>query len=75
MIPKWLTIYLANWPTAFSSINNPSAFEMLYLLKYFGGFRYFISHDMKNQFKNAVTLGAHVIICVTIGVCFPWRAI
>ena len=61
MVPKWLTIYLANyvvnqWPTAFSLISNPSAFEVLYLVKYFGGFKYFIFHDIKNWLKNAVTL-------------------
>jgi hypothetical protein len=62
MVPKWLTIYLANyvinqWPTAFGPISNPSAFKVLYLVKYFGGFKYFISHDIKNWFKNTVTLG------------------
>ena len=61
MVPKWLTSYLAiyvinQWSTAFGPISNPSAFEVLYLVKYFGGFRYFISHDIKNRFKNAVTL-------------------
>ena len=61
MVPTWLTIYLTNyvinqWPTAFGPISNPSVFEVLYLLKYFGGFGYFISHDIKNRFKNAVTL-------------------
>ena len=60
MVPKWLTSYLANyvinqWSTAFGPI-NPSVFEVLYLVKYFGGFKYFISHDIKNRFKNAVTL-------------------
>ena len=61
MVPKWLTRYLANyvinkWSTAFGPISNPSVFEVLYLVKYFGDFRYFISHDIKNRFKNAVTL-------------------
>ena len=61
MVPKWLTNYLANyvinqWSTAFSPISNPSVFEVLYLVKYFGGFKYFISHDIKNRFKNMVTL-------------------
>ena len=61
MVLKWLTIYLANyvinqWPTACGPISNPSAFEVPYLVKYFGGFKYFISHDPKNQFKNVVTL-------------------
>jgi hypothetical protein len=61
MVPKWLTSYLANyvinkWSTAFGPISNPSVFEVLHLVKYFGGFRYFISHDIKNRFKNTVTL-------------------
>jgi hypothetical protein len=66
MVPKWLTSYLANyvinkWSTAFGPISNPSVFEVLYLVKYFGGFRYFISHDIKNRFKNAVTLDRHLL--------------
>ena len=61
MVPKWLTSYLANyvinqWSTAFGPISNPSVVEVLYLVKYFGGFKYFTSHDIKNWFKNAVTL-------------------
>ena len=53
--------YLANyvinqWSSAFGPISNPSVFEVLYLVKYIGGFRYFISHDITNRFKNAVTL-------------------
>ena len=61
MVPKWLTSYLANsvinqWSTAFCLISNPLVFEVLYLAKYLGGFRYFISHNIKNRFKNAVTL-------------------
>ena len=51
MVPKWLTSYLANyvitqWSTAFSPISNPSVYEVLYLVKYFGDFKYFISHDI-----------------------------
>ena len=61
MVPKWLTSYLANyvinqWSTSFGPISNPSVFEVLYLVKYFGGFKYFISHDIKNRFQNMVTL-------------------
>ena len=61
MVTKWLTSYLANyvinqWVTAFGPISNPSAFEAFYLVKYFGGFKYFISHDIKNRFKNTVIL-------------------
>ena len=49
--------YVINqWPTAFGPISNPSVFEVLYLVKYFGGFKYFIPHNIKNRFKNAVTL-------------------
>ena len=48
MVPKWLTIYLANyvinqWPTTFGPISNPLVFEVLYLVKYFGGFKYIFS--------------------------------
>jgi hypothetical protein len=39
-----------------SNSRMTSVFEVLYLVKYFGGFKYFISHDIKNRFKNAVTL-------------------
>ena len=66
MVPKWLTSYLViyvinQWSTAFGPISNPSVFEVLYLVKYFGGFKYFISHDIKNRFKNVVTLvGIHL---------------
>ena len=61
MVPKWLTSYLPNYvinhlSTAFSPISNPSVFEVLYLVKYSGSFKYFISHDIKNRFKNAVRL-------------------
>ena len=44
------------WSTVFGPISNPSVFEVFYLVKYFGGFKYFISHDIKNRFKKAVTL-------------------
>ena len=52
MVPKWLTIYLANyvinqWPTGFGPISIPLVFKVLYLVKYFCGFKYFISHDIK----------------------------
>ena len=68
MVPKWLTsysvIYVVNqWSTAFGPISNPSVFEVLYLVKYFGGFEYFISHDIKNRFKNAVTLPHTCVDC------------
>ena len=63
MVLKWLTSYFANyvinqWFSASGPISNPSAFEVLYLVKYYGGFKYFISYDIKNRFKNAVTLEA-----------------
>ena len=31
-------------------------FQVIYLVKYLNGFRYFILHDIKFQFKNAATL-------------------
>ena len=57
MVPKWLTSYFANyvinqWSSAFGPISNPSVFEVLYPDKYFGGFKYFISHDIKNRSKR-----------------------
>ena len=66
MVPKWLTSYLSNyvinqWSTVFGPISNPSVFEVFYLVKYFGGFKYFISHDIKNRFKNAVTLATIIL--------------
>ena len=68
MVPKWLTSYFANyvinqWSTAFGPISNPSVFEVPYLVKYFGCFKYFISHDIKNRFKNAVTLVVVISFC------------
>ena len=61
VVPKWLTSYLViyvinQWSTAFGPVSNPSVFEVLYLVKYSGGFKYFISHNIKSRFKNAVTL-------------------
>ena len=71
MVPKGLTSYLANyvinqWSTAFGPIGNPSVLEVLYFDKYFDGFKYFTSHDIKNQFKNAVTLPLNTSIQITI---------
>ena len=61
MVLKWLTSYLTNyvinqWSTAFSPIGNPLVYDVFYLVTYFGGFKLFISHDIKNQFKNMITL-------------------
>ena len=40
--------YLINqWPNPFSPIGNPLAFGVIYVIKHFRSFRYFISHDMK----------------------------
>jgi len=44
------------WPNIFRPISNPLAFEVFYLVKYYGGFIYFISHLIKNQLKNTATL-------------------
>ena len=46
------------WPTAFGPISNPSVCEVLYLVKYLGSFNYFTSHNIKNWFRNAITLPA-----------------
>jgi len=44
--------YLINqWPNPFSPICNPPAFGVIYVIKYSGGFRYFISHDIKIGLK------------------------
>ena len=71
MVESYLANYVINqWSTAFSPISNPSVFEVLYLVKYFGGFKYIISHDIKNQFKNAVTLCVmvpHYVPCPAAG--------
>jgi len=44
------------WPIPFSPISDPLVFGELYLVKYFGGFIYFIFHAIKNWLKNAATL-------------------
>ena len=44
------------WPTPFGPISDPPVFGELYLLKYFRGFIYFISHAIKNWLKNVTTL-------------------
>ena len=44
------------WLTIFGPISNPPAFGVFYLVKYYGGLIYFISHTMKNRLKNAATL-------------------
>jgi hypothetical protein len=37
-------------------MSNPLDFRVFYLVKYYGGFIYFIPHAMKNQLKNTATL-------------------
>jgi hypothetical protein len=37
-------------------MSDPPAFGVLYLVKYYGGFIYFISHAIKNCLKNVATL-------------------
>jgi hypothetical protein len=57
---KCTTAYLAyvinQWPNPFGPISNPPVFGVIYVIEYFGGFRYFIAHDIKNWFNNAATL-------------------
>jgi hypothetical protein len=43
------------WPDIFGPISN-LAFGVFYLVKYYGGFIYFISHAIKNWLKNVATL-------------------
>ena len=43
---------IIQWSTAFITIGNPSNFEVLCLVKYFGGFKYFISHNIKMGLKT-----------------------
>jgi hypothetical protein len=38
------------WSTS-GPISNPPAFGVIYVIKYSGGFRYFISHDIKISLK------------------------
>jgi hypothetical protein len=53
-------------PTPFGPISDPLAFGVLYLVKYYGGFIYFISHTIKNWLKNAATLiVAYLLMCGT----------
>jgi hypothetical protein len=46
-------VYVINqWPNPFGPISNPPAFGVIYAIKYSGGFRYFISHDIKIGLKT-----------------------
>jgi hypothetical protein len=58
MAPKaaeWLTWIM--WSTS-GPISNPPAFGVIYVIKYSGGFRYFISHDIKIGLKHSnITMG------------------
>ena len=64
------------WPTPFSPISEPPAFGELYSMKYFRGFTYCISHGIKDQLKNMVTLVGlhsssqpHVCLCLSLFFC------
>jgi len=56
--PLFLLVnYLDNaWPVSFGPLSDPSVFEVIYLVQYFGGFIYFSSHATKKRSKNAATL-------------------
>ena len=87
MVPKWLTIYLANyvinkWPTAFSPISNPLVFEVLYLVVSSIFFPWY-----KNWFKNVVhchsakveepttttTISMQIVFCQVTFACFSLK--
>ena len=52
-----LVNYLDNaWPVSFGPLSDPSVFEVIYLVQYFGGFIYFSSHATKKRSKNTATL-------------------
>src|SRR6202167_6295399 len=44
------------WLIPFGPLSDPSAFEVFYVVKYFGGFSYFDSHVMQKRLKNVATL-------------------
>ena len=56
--PLFLLVnYLDNaWPVSFGPLSDPSVFEVIYPVQYFGGFIYFSSHATKKRSKNAATL-------------------
>jgi hypothetical protein len=62
-----LVNYLDNaWPVSFGPLSEPSAFEVIYLVQYLGGFIYFSFHATKKRSKNTATLGS---TCHGYGVC------
>jgi hypothetical protein len=62
-------VYVINqWPNPFGPISNPPAFGVIYVIKYSGGFRYFISHDIKIGLKSGNTMGVSGLQSVGWGV-------
>ena len=47
-----LTYVINQWPNPFSPISNFQDFGVIYVIKYSGGFKYFISHDIKIGLKT-----------------------
>ena len=45
------------------TVSDPPDFGVFYLVKYYGGFIYFISHAIKNWLKNVATLTGDVLGC------------
>ena len=46
-----LAYVINQWPNPFGLIGNLLAFGVIYVIEYSGGFRYFISHDIKIGLK------------------------
>jgi hypothetical protein len=42
-----LAYVINQWPNPFGPISDPPAFGVVYVIKYSGDFKYFISHDIK----------------------------
>jgi hypothetical protein len=45
------------------TVSDPPDFGVFYLVKYYGGFIYFIPHAIKNWLKNVATLTGDVLGC------------
>jgi hypothetical protein len=46
-----LAYVIDQWPNPFGPVSNLPALEVIYVIEYSGGFKYFISHDIKSGLK------------------------